>query len=45
MQIMRKGSIKLRDLITDVLPMSQWFAAFARVQSQQGLKMLLDPLR
>ena len=45
MELMRKRTIDLRAMVTDILPMSQWSEAFARAESQRGLKILLDPSR
>jgi len=42
-ELMREGKLKVKQTITDVMPLSKWQAAFAMLRKQEALKILLDP--
>jgi len=41
--LMASGAIKAGALISDIMPLRSWAAAFEKFESKQGLKLLLDP--
>ena len=43
MSIYAQGMVRLRDLVSDVLPLSQWKQAFDTCASKRGLKVLMSP--
>jgi L-iditol 2-dehydrogenase len=44
MQILAAGRLKLGDLISTKLPISEWQNAFELCQSRQALKVLMYPI-
>jgi 2-desacetyl-2-hydroxyethyl bacteriochlorophyllide A dehydrogenase len=40
---MQSGQLKMSALISEVMPLSEWRAAFAKVRRKEGIKILLDP--
>ncbi len=43
LNLLEKGIIDLKPLISDIFPISEWKAAFEKFESGEGLKILLDP--
>ncbi len=43
--LMESGAVKARPLISDIMPLASWTAAFAKVENKEGLKLLLDPAK
>jgi L-iditol 2-dehydrogenase len=43
MRIFDQGMVRLDDLITDQLPLSQWQKAFSMLENREGLKVVLTP--
>jgi len=43
MSIYARGKVRLRDLVSDVLPLSNWEQAFDACASKRGLKVLIAP--
>ena len=41
--LMQSGQLKMSALISEVMPLSEWQAAFAKVRRKEGIKILLDP--
>jgi threonine dehydrogenase-like Zn-dependent dehydrogenase len=40
---MASGAVRTRPLISDIMPLGNWAAAFEKFEKKQGLKLLLDP--
>ena len=43
MDIFAQEKVRLRDLVSDVLPLSEWEQAFDTCASKRGLKVLMTP--
>jgi len=43
LSLMASGAVRARPLISHLLPMRDWSAAFAMFERKEGLKLLLDP--
>jgi len=43
LNLLGKGIIDLKPLISDIFPLSDWKTAFEKFESGEGLKILLDP--
>jgi L-iditol 2-dehydrogenase len=43
MSIYAQGTVRLRDLVSDVLPLSNWEQAFDLCANKRGLKVLIAP--
>lgn len=41
--LMASGAVRMRPLISHLLPMREWSAAFTMFEKKEGLKLLLDP--
>ncbi|MGA2614765.1 MAG: zinc-binding dehydrogenase [Spirochaetia bacterium] len=41
--LMASGAVRTRPLISDIMPLGNWAAAFEKFEKKQGLKLLLDP--
>lgn len=44
-ELMRAGKLRVDMTISEVMPLSQWQAAFAKLRAKEALKILLDPSR
>jgi 2-desacetyl-2-hydroxyethyl bacteriochlorophyllide A dehydrogenase len=44
-ELMQSGQLKMSALISEVMPLSEWEAAFVKVRRKEGIKILLDPHR
>lgn len=43
LSLMASGDVKARPLISDIMPLGSWAAAFEKFEKKEGLKLLLDP--
>jgi len=43
LSLMASGAVRTRPLISHILPMRDWSAAFTMFEKKEGLKLLLDP--
>lgn len=41
--LLASGAVRARPLISDIMPLGSWAAAFERFEKKEGLKLLLDP--
>jgi len=41
--LMESGAVRARPLISDIMPLGNWAAAFEKFEKKEGLKLLLDP--
>jgi len=43
LRLLSEGLVKTEELISDVLPLAQWETGFRKVESKEGLKIILKP--
>ena len=43
MQLVGEGQVSLKPVATDVMPLSRWSEAFAKLERKEGIKILLRP--
>jgi len=43
LKLLDKGLIKTEELVSDILPLSQWETGFRKVENKEGLKIVLEP--
>jgi L-iditol 2-dehydrogenase len=43
LDLVARGRVRIRPLISDVIPLSQWHEAFRKFEAREGLKILLEP--
>jgi L-iditol 2-dehydrogenase len=44
MDIYASGKVRLKDLVTETLPISRWEEAFERCASRKAIKVLMYPI-
>ena len=44
-ELMLRGELKMKQTITDVMPLAEWREAFAMLRRREAVKILLDPRR
>ena len=43
MKLLERGLVQTRDLVTDILPLSQWKIGFDKHEKREGIKIVLVP--
>jgi L-iditol 2-dehydrogenase len=43
LELMGPGSVRLRELVTEVVPLAEWERAFAASRESRGIKYVIDP--
>lgn len=43
LKLLQKGTVKTEQLVSDILPLSQWKTGFEKMEKKQGVKIILKP--
>ena len=43
LELLAAGTVRLKPLISDVLPLADWEEGYAKMERKEGLKILLEP--
>jgi L-iditol 2-dehydrogenase len=43
-QLLAAGTVNTRDLVSDIMPITEWEKAFAKFESKEGMKLVLTPV-